>query len=187
VRRSNSLLSQLVAALALLLPFTPLVARASQDARPLYELDEVQVLASRFELSELRKAIVETEDRFYDLLNHLLDDPEMRVRCEVGPPLGSHLHRRVCGPQFIATARAEYARALIQALVLQGSATDSFRVAFVDPVSPGAAIGPNEMVFRREVDGLMKSNASLRDLAQRRAKLEILLKAAQKARFKRRG
>jgi hypothetical protein len=176
----------IVRATALLLSLIPLGARSSQDARPLYELEEVQVLGTRLKLVELRAAIIETEDQFYGLLNQLLDDPEMRVMCNAGPPLGSHLHKRVCGPQFIATAKAEYARAWIQELTLQATATDTVRISgsFADPVSPGAAIGPNEIVFHRKVNALLESNSTLRDLATRRAMLAILLKAAQKARFK---
>jgi hypothetical protein len=160
------------------------MAHASQDTRRPEELEEVQVLGRRINISEVRTDIIKTEDRFYALLNQLLDDPEMHVTCDVGPPLGSHLHKRTCGPQFVSTANAEYTRAWIQGIALQalaGSASLSGTPSAA--VSPGAAIGPAEITFHRKVNELLESNSDLRDLATRRAKLEILLKAAQKARW----
>jgi hypothetical protein len=183
VSRLRPASQRIIRASAVLLSIAAQVASASQDARPLYELDEVQVLGSRLKLSEVRTAIVQTEDRFYALLNQLLDDPEMSVTCDVGPPLGTHLHKRICGPQFIATARAEFARVWIGEVALQNVLLVPSYGSFTPPESPGAAIGHNEIVLQSKVVDLMKSNSDLRDLARRRAMLEILLKAAQKARW----
>ncbi|HXC60145.1 MAG TPA: hypothetical protein VN645_12570 [Steroidobacteraceae bacterium] len=171
-----------LAATALLLLQMQDAAFASVDPRPAYEMEEVQVLGARVKLKELRAEIVRTEDQFYTELNKLLDDPEMHVNCEVGPPLGTHLSKRVCRPQFVATANAAYAREMIQELTARSLATTGG--SFVEPVSPGIAVGSSEIVFRSKVIGLLKGSPTLRELAQRRAKLEVLLKAAQKAHFR---
>ena len=174
-RRSGSRLN--LAALALL----PNLGWASANPRAPEDLEEVQIIASRHTPDELRAEIVKTEDAFYARLNELMDDPEMRVECRFEPPVGSHISRRVCAPQYIATANANYTRDMIQGLTLTALTPGG---VYFTAAAPGAAIAGNEVVFVRKVDELVTENPALRELAQRREKLEILLKAAQKARFK---
>jgi len=182
VNRSRQVPRVILASISLLLFQSVDGAHASADVRATYETEEVRVLASRLKLDELRAAMVETEDQFYEQLNKLLDDPEMRVTCSVGPPLGTHIQHRACGPQFIATANATYARAMISELTSQGLMTGGR--SYADPPPPGASIGSSEIVFRRTVSGLVQNNPALRELAKRREKLQVLFKAAQKAHFK---
>lgn len=166
-------------AIALAFLHAPALASADADPRRPEEMAEVQVLASRLKLTELRAEIARTEDEFYRLLNTLMDDPEMEVTCETGPPLGTHIQRRVCGPQFVASANAAYGRDMIQGLSLAASGG-----TYIPPVPPDLAIATHEGTFQRKVLGLVNGNAALRELAQRRQSLEVLYKAAQKARFK---
>lgn len=173
------------AVVALLLSQSPGLARASADPRPPEDMEEVQIIAARLKLGELRAEIVKTEDDFFAHLNELMADPEMHVICRTGPAKGSHIHKRVCEPQFVETANANYIRDLMQnlasaSLSVSGSAFGSI----VQPVPPGIAISGNELTFRSKVVSLLKDDAALRDLAYRRESLEVLYKAAQKARFK---
>jgi len=73
---------------------------------------------------------------------------------------------------------------MLQELALLGAATDAYKIggSYMQPVPPGIAIGSNEAAFRRSVSEALSVSAPLRELAQRRAKLELLLKAARKLR-----
>lgn len=168
-----------LAAIALLLCQSSAFASASPDPRPPEDMEEVQILASRLKIDELRAEIVKTEDEFYDQFNKLIEDPEMRVICRVEPRIGSHINHRVCEAQFVATANADFAVGL-----LQGLAGASLGGTYFPPVSPGADIVSYEVEFHRRAVALMKESPALRQLAQRRDMLAVLLKAAQKARFK---
>jgi hypothetical protein len=153
------------------------LASAATTPRPLEEMPEVQILASRVKPSELRAELIKAEDAFYAQFNQLVEDPELRVWCRTEPPIGSHIHRRVCEAQFVESARAVFAREMIQGL---GDA--ALGGTYLFPAPPDSAIANTEVTFHREIERLIRDNASLRELAHRRAMLEVLLKAAQKAR-----
>jgi hypothetical protein len=182
MRRSQAFNGWGVAVVAPLLSQHSGLSCAGADSRPVHEIEEVQIIASRYALADLRAELVKTEDAFYDQLNKLIEDPEMHVICTEEPPIGSRIHRRTCGPQYVATANANYTRELVQGLSLAAS---SLGGSYVNPTAPGVAIGGNEVVFFRKVSVLMSADQTLRDLAQRREKLEILVKAAERAKFKR--
>jgi hypothetical protein len=174
-RRSPGVCRSL-AAISLLLPLSSFDAEGT-EAHPPEDIEEVQVLASRIRLAELRTEIVKVEDDFYDRLNELLDDPEFRVGCSTEPSIGTRISRRKCGPQYVATSNANYAREIAQALALAAVGG-----TYSPPTPPGVSIAGNEVVLVRKVNDFIRSDVKLRSLAQRRASLEALLKETQRAR-----
>ena len=173
-----------LSAIALLVSLSPSFAFAGADTGRPEDMEEVRVLGARAKLDELRAEIIRTETEFYEQLNKLLADPEMHVTCRVEPPTGSLVNRRVCEPRFIATANATYARDMIQSLAL-GAAAEYGRISTSRPMLPGGTISSNELTFHRDVSGALQKSEKLRELVKRRASLEVLLRAAQKARFAR--
>jgi hypothetical protein len=75
------------------------------------ELDEIIVRGTP--LWKLRKAIVESEERFYALYNQLNDQDEFDVRCRQEAPLGTRLKRRICRIAFHEEAQAQFAQAML--------------------------------------------------------------------------
>jgi hypothetical protein len=75
------------------------------------ELDEIFVRGTP--LWKLRKAIVESEERFYALYNQLNEQDEFDVRCRLEAPLGTRLKGRICRVAFQEVAEAQFAQAML--------------------------------------------------------------------------
>ena len=76
------------------------------------QLDELVIEGKR--LYQLRKEIVEAEDRFFKLYNALNTDDDFDVHCAREASLGSRITQRVCRADFYAAAETEYAVAMFQ-------------------------------------------------------------------------
>jgi len=77
-------------------------------------LDEVLVTGTR--LSELKKAIVEAEDRFYARYNELNTAQLFDIECRVEAPLGTKIPQRWCLTKLQLRAKRDYAREYLQNL-----------------------------------------------------------------------
>lgn len=105
-----------------LLPLTVLLLAATAaaatspavpaDAASASQLDEFVIQGKK--LYQLRKEIVEAEDRFYKLYNELNQDDDYDVHCSKQAQLGSRLTERVCKPEFYSEAETEYAAAMFR-------------------------------------------------------------------------
>lgn len=91
-------------------------AAAAADAKPDFaetvsktstELDEVIVSGGLSSLSDLRKAIVEAEDRFLTRYNELNKSWLHDVKCVTYQPTGTRIPVRHCEPNFIADAKRD--------------------------------------------------------------------------------
>ena len=75
-------------------------------------VEEITVIGQR-SLRSLRKEIVIAEDKFYNLYNSLNDDKDYDVVCKKMAPIGSHILKRTCLPNFVAQATAEEYKSLV--------------------------------------------------------------------------
>jgi hypothetical protein len=73
------------------------------------ETDEVIVSANR--LWQIRKAMIETEDRFYARYNKLNADGDFDMICGVSAPLGTRIQSRRCQVSFVIDAQFTAANA----------------------------------------------------------------------------
>ena len=106
--------------LALLLALHPTAARSADEkattvdlaqtvAETTAETEEVIVSGRLSTLSDLRKAIVAAEDRFYDRFNALNDDWHYDIDCELRAPTGTRLKIRTCEARYVAEAKRDAA------------------------------------------------------------------------------
>ncbi|MEO6078472.1 MAG: hypothetical protein ABIQ86_01655 [Steroidobacteraceae bacterium] len=138
-------------------------ANASADS----ELDEFVIEGKK--LSQLRKQIVEAEDRFYQLYNELNTDKDFDVNCETQAPLGTRITQRVCKPVFYAEAEAEYAQAML-------------RGDYAPP--PELVALQRQAAYRAKALALINKNPELLRLLRRRDELERGYLKTRKERFK---
>ncbi len=91
--------------IALLLP----VPVAAQPAPAIEEIVISEIRSPRLWRLHIERA----EDNVYDILNGLLDDPALRVRCRREPSTRSFIPVRTCEPQFLTRHRVSSTRNVI--------------------------------------------------------------------------
>ena len=69
-------------------------------------IEEVIVLGSK-SLGKLRQEMYRAEEALYDQLNSFNTDDDFHFRCHREAPIGSHIKRRVCRPNFVGKLLAE--------------------------------------------------------------------------------
>ena len=91
----------LAAILMLLVSWTigPLSALANEAAAP-NEIEEVIVYGEKSVL-KLKRALVRAEDNVFSVFNSLNPDWQYDIRCYREVPVGSHIPRRVCYPNYL--------------------------------------------------------------------------------------
>jgi len=87
---------------------------AESATTPTDVLDEVLISGTR--LSELKKAVVAAEDRFYARYNELNKRDIFDIECQVDAPLGTRIPQRWCLTQVQLRAKRDYAREYLQSL-----------------------------------------------------------------------
>lgn len=87
---------------------------AESASTPKESLEEVLVTGTR--LSELKKAVVEAEDRFYARYNELNTRNLFDIECRVDAPLGTKIPQRWCLTNVQLRAKRDYAREYLQNL-----------------------------------------------------------------------
>ena len=148
--------------------FAPGMASASQSTSKLEELDEITVEGKR--LYQLRKAVIETEDKFYKLFNELNTNDDYDVHCADQAPTGSRITRRVCKPVFYADAEAQYAQALVNGY-------------YAPPATMVALQRTDE--YQKAMRKIVDADPKLRRLLIERDRLERNYIKARKERFNR--
>ena len=103
MKNAVTLASRIGLILAILLGFSTFVHSQSEEKQD--EIEVVDVVGQR-PLSYYRKQLVETELAFYDMYNALTDQEELKIRCRIEKPSGSHIARKVCYPQYELSALA---------------------------------------------------------------------------------
>jgi hypothetical protein len=97
-----------IAVLSVLPAFSIQPSRAAVASVVNTTSDLPEVLVESKRLSQMRRDISRTEDRFYALFNKLNTDDEFDVHCSMSTETGTHLQKRVCLVQFYETAREEW-------------------------------------------------------------------------------
>ena len=69
-------------------------------------MEEVIVLGSK-SLIKLKHEMYRDEEALYDLLNSFNTDDDFHTRCHKEAPIGSHIKRRDCRPNFVGRLIAE--------------------------------------------------------------------------------
>jgi hypothetical protein len=155
---------------------------AANSAEQLSQLDQADVYAQRT-LSQLRRDLIEAEDRFYAEYNELNDNDEFDVNCQHDPRTGSRLVLRIC--------RAVYQEEAIRDSSKEGMETqqrfqDECRngtcsAPRTPPVPAGVFILAREPDFKRNMRTVVSRSRVLRRLLEERAQAQARLEAAQAA------
>jgi hypothetical protein len=131
------------------------------------ELDEVTVMGKK--LYQMRKEIVEAEDRFYAAFNELNTNDDYDVHCATEARTGTRIRNRVCKPVFYANAQENEARAM-----LTGD--------YAPPADLVALERSDD--YRKGVLAVINKNPKLRRLVRERDELEQHYLKERQARFK---
>lgn len=156
---------------AVLCAFLPLAAQAEfpartevaapQDIFAVSSLDELVVTGEREKITAARKALVEADDRFYEVFNAGNDNHDFDMLCHVEARTGTLIRQRVCTPRIVEEGtQAEAARLY---LATEGN------VMLTDPES----IRANALVeMKKRMLERLKKDPELRRALLERAKLQ---------------
>lgn len=89
----------------LMAPLAP--ANAPDTASSASTLEEARVEARRTRLSEIRREMIQLEDRFYARYNELNTNDDFDIHCENAARTGTRLERRYCQPVYETEAQRE--------------------------------------------------------------------------------
>ncbi len=152
-------------------------APAARDAL----LDEVVVEATRAKLREMRRQMVDLEDRFYDRYNGLNGNDNYDIHCGAETSAGTRLVQRHCRPVF--EARAIETESIDYFIMLQKT-TDSYAPMPAGSVPPPApailAIEAQRPDFRKNMIEVTRKNPELLNLLRERDKLLKRYEAAKR-------
>jgi hypothetical protein len=164
----------------LVLLAAPLSIDVTQAAEKDQILDEILVRGMRPKPHELRRMIVEAEDRFYERYNELNRKDEFDVDCIVFANTGTNLKHRSCRGVFERTAIQKEARDVflirqeIQAQISSGG------VQFLPggggpPAGAEGEIHALRPAFQANMLRVVQKDRELKELLKQRAMLEKLL------------
>jgi hypothetical protein len=123
------------------------------------EIPEVVVSGK---LSEIRKAIIEVEDRFHERYNALNKDHNFDIQCRNEAQTGTLLRRRACEPKFATAARQRDTDNLIRMTGAGG-----VYIAWAD-----AEIAARMPDLKKNMSQLVKSDRELQRLLSERYQLQ---------------
>jgi hypothetical protein len=89
----------------------PVIARVwpVTPEEPVAPLDQVEITATRENLSVMRAEIQTLEEKFYAEYNKLTPDPQYHIHCTMEPQKDARVMSRVCQPAFVASASGDEA------------------------------------------------------------------------------
>jgi hypothetical protein len=147
---------------------TTAMAATQTAAKPAVEqLDEFVVKSDH--LWQIRRAIVEAENRFYARYNELNTNDDFDVECAVNAALGSRIASRRCEIHFYDQARQEAASA-----ALGGYYAPDAELVYLERIAD----------YRNNALKIINSDLQLRKLARKREDLGRLYIKRQKEVFK---
>lgn len=129
---------------------------AAATAEDKQEMEEVLVRGTH--MYELRAAIVEAEDRFFDLYNDLNKVDDFRISCTMIQLTGTKLNQRYCRTRLDDRAQSDEARSFLEA-VQEGAA----QARGMDAAS---VIMAHEQEYRRNFAQLLVDNPELLEKAK---------------------
>ncbi len=157
---------------SLMLPLRAAPAGAPSDVAD--ELDQVLVYGSKEELWQLRQAIIEAEDRFYERYNVLNSNNDFDMTCRVEARTGTRLTTRTCKPLYQERAVQEGAK---QAVEIRQVFQDS-HILVSPPVPAAIAIMARRSEFERHMRSVVLESPELGLLLKERAAAVEKLEAA---------
>ena len=86
---------------------------ASKEKADTVEVPEVIIKGHKEKLSRLEAEVVKAQDAFYDAFNQVNTVKEYETHCDTEMPVDSHIHRRVCNPEFVHRATQDEAMAAL--------------------------------------------------------------------------
>ncbi len=154
-------------------------ASAAESTVSLEELDQVEVYGARLEPSELRHAIIEAEDRFYEAYNELNTNDDFDVTCRVEARTGTRLTTRTCKPQYQEDAVQEGAKQAVELRQGFQSLGGEALLGATSPPVPGAIkIMARRPEVERNMRNLVRKHPELTELLRQRAAAAAALEAA---------
>lgn len=145
------------------------------------ELDRVEIHGLRPDLWELRRAVVETEDRFYAKYNELNQADEFDLKCRVEAPTGSRLTRRTCRPLYQEDAVQEGAKQAVELRQkFQSDGGEALLGSNSPPVPAAIAITARRTAFERNMRSVVQRHPELLTLLEERIAAARALEKAER-------
>ena len=174
--RMNSLHLLFVAA-SLMLPLC--AANASAPSADEEELEQVHVYGSKEDLWQLRQAIIEAENRFYERYNELNSNDDFDVKCRVEARTGTRLTTRTCRPLYQEDAVQEGAKQAVELRQgFQSYRGEALLGATSPPVPAAIKILARRPEFERNMRNVVRKHPELTALLRERAAAATALEAA---------
>jgi len=144
------------------------------------ELDEVLIVGQQAQIDEMRKEIVQLEDRFHERYNELNTNDDFDIHCIVEARTGTRMLKRSCRAIYMERAieqegkEAFEIRQSIQGGAPAGSASGP-------PAPASVAINMRLPDFRKNMRDIAGKDRELTELLRRRAELVERFMAARRA------
>ena len=148
----------------------------SDDAE---ELEQVHVYGSKEEIWQLRQAIIEAENRFFERYNDLNTNDDFDVKCRVEARTGTRLPTRTCRPLYQEDAVQEGAKQAVELRQRFQSLGGGAQLGATSPPVPaGIKIMARRPEFERNMRNVVRKHPELTALLQERAAAATALEAA---------
>ena len=142
---------------------------ASKEKADTVEVPEVIIKGHKEKLSQLEAEVIKAQDAFYDAFNRANTVKEYETRCDMEMPVGSHIRRRVCNPEFVHRATQDEAMAALGLGVAR----------------PGSMVIIGKMpAYHKYVHDLVRQNPRLREKLGTYYALSQRYEAVRKEKFK---
>lgn len=160
---------------------------AASSAEAEQRLDEVVVRGEQKKLDDLRKEVVELEDRFYSLYNTLNVVDDFDVNCRQETPTGSRLKRRTCRAVYQDRALAIEGRESYEIHQRVNEPIGPLVMPSAPPVPAYVTIEARRREFRKNMLEVVRSNDELSQLLLDRAEAMSRYEAEQNRIFNKKG
>lgn len=163
-------------AFALTLPMCTAIAAVPSDSTE--ELDQVYVYGLRAETWELRRALVQAENLFYERYNELNAKDDFDMKCRVEARTGTRLGTRICRPVYQEDAIQEGAKNALE--IRQYFQSYGGKVLASPPVPAAMVIEARRLEFQKHMRQLVLESSELTSLLRKRAAAAEKLEAAMR-------
>ena len=154
-------------ALALLFPAARAAELAVAPEAATQPPEEVEVIGKK--LYQLRRDVIEAEERYFALYNELNTNDDYDVHCELRAELGTRIKTRICTVVYVEKALEEEAHAFLEGRT-------------VAPASLVALMRQDE--YRKAAVAVLKANPKLFQLLRERVELGRKYESVRKERMK---
>jgi hypothetical protein len=147
-----------------------LPALSAAPSNPKQDLEEVTVQGERVRIEELRRQIVELEDRFYDRYNELNTNDDFDIHCIEEARTGTRFIKRSCRAVYMEQALAEEGQAAFK--ILQRFREKGPIISDSGPPVPASlSIERRLPEYKKNLEAVASRNPELFRLLEERGKL----------------